>query len=1100
MHRYALLAFVILVGIIAVLAWAASTPGPVSSCMVIDEPGDYYLDRDIVGANPYPGGTASCIRITSSDVNFDCKGHNITNDGTSSSIGIFVGGQNENVQNSNVTVQNCIVKNYENDFFDRKMSDSVFKNNNASADVTNQWITDNGGNIIFGYFICVGFDSQNSNSNRYEGNSVSNCEVGFAMNSSDNVFANNIVTHNYIGFSAVTSTGNNFRNNNIVNNIGGIELSDSSFNNITNNNISNSLALPYTAAVIAQSVWSFSENNTFEGNIVNGTWIGFSILGGLNILTNNKISNLKAISNTSGLGIQLYSDKGSILTSNEIINIDGSCLEVNSPNNNIVNNIIHDCGETGITVRTPFNNISGNSVYRTGSIGIFFLENANNNTISGNTVHDNNASSFIFSGGVGQNKIIGNTAYKSQLGFEFEEWCFDNDVSDNVVYQTEKDCIEFKRCNNNNIINNTGFSCDLTGLILIDSTNNLISGNRFFNNLFGGIVVFNETRSTIVDNVVYGNNPSGMMFFGMLSGGILVGGGKNNVIRNNIVYNNSQFGIGLESVLTQYPGTTENIISWNKVSNSSLYGIYVDSSDNNNFSNNEIFDQRKATGTYMINSTGTVLENEHFYRNGFDFTINSTIQTMDIKLKKVEFDAPAGIFENHTTLSINDTLRKGDSYSIRWATNSTKPPEGRFSVKRKYVNMSTSVDLLIDAITWHWNDADTEGAIEDSFELWTYNGSWNIMKDFIVNTTTNSLNVSNVNASFYGLLYANATAGDCQFITISLNFTPGCDQNTVALTAANSPLSLANITVLREGNIIASGSTDSMGKFFFNGTGASADIYVNKLRTATTCYSVPGAGKFSVNLKSPADCGKPGCDDTTDCPSGQVCTSGICTTPPECTKNEDCAAGNICINGHCARKEPQTGGCVSDDNCTVEQYCFSGNCTEVVTETCGVIRNHAWIPYECCADSDCTSGKACQDNKCAGVSYDLTGPSSAYLGDNITLTAYRNSQPYANAKIIVTNPVKSTDVLTTDASGNAMVNLTQTGAYVIDLQVNNNTAKTLVLTSLPKQAPSGQPLTIQGLVQIGLLLAFILLVGAVMAFLVYYFFIGGKKVIRRKRR
>jgi hypothetical protein len=263
---------------------------------------------------------------------------------------------------------------------------------------------------------------------------------------------------------------------------------------------------------------------------------------------------------------------------------------------------------------------------------------------------------------------------------------------------------------------------------------------------------------------------------------------------------------------------------------------------------------------------------------------------------------------------------------------------------------------------------------------------------------------------------------------------------------------------------------------------------------------VPGAGKFSVNLKSPADCGKPGCDDTADCPIGQVCTSGICTTPPECTKNEDCAAENICINGHCARKEPQTGGCVSDDNCTVEQYCFSGNCTAVVTETCGVIRNHAWIPYECCADTDCDSGKACQDNKCAGVSYDLTGPSSAYLGDNITLTVYRNSQPYANAKIIVTNPDKSPGILTTDASGNATLQLTQTGAYVIELQVDNNTAKTLVLTSNSKKAPPGTPLTMGILVQTSLLLAFLLLVGSVLAFLVYYFFIGGKKVTRRKRR
>jgi len=1057
MHRYAILVFLILVGTLSVLAWAASLPVP--GCMVIALPGDYQLDNDITGAPNDALGGKACMVIAVSNVNFDCKGHSITNDGTNGAFGIAMDGD-MGAPLSNITVKNCQVKNYGFNVFLKQVTNSVFSNNNI---------------LNTGPSPQQGFASvQNSDSNRFENNSVYGGVNGFRLEStSGTTLLDNTVNGTVLGIELFISSGNNFTGNGLDSNENGISLQASPFNVFENNVLSNS---NYSVNI------QVSENNRFFGNKIYKT----------------------------SFGIVLSSDSGNNqITSNEISNLTGNIstgLDIRSSNNIINDNKIHDCENICVTLGGSSNNTINNNLIYNGSI-TFFIAFSNENVFSGNTIHD--GSGFEIQGS-NQNVFIGNNVYKNgKEAFQFSD--SSGNVLENNVYYLNGNGIQFKGSSSNpvsnSVINNTGFSNEAFGVMMDGSTNSLISGNTFYDNLGGGIFLFDgDTKNTIIDNTIYRNGIPGFNFFSMRTGGIVVGAvvhpSTDNLIKNNNVYNNTE-GISF------YFNSGNNNVVFNKISNNSFYGVYVDSSDNNNFSNNEIFDQRRTIGTYIVNSTGTILENEHFYRNGLDFSINSTIQSMDIKLKKVVFDAFEGRYDNETMLSLNDTLRKGDAYSIRWATNSTRPPEGRFSVKRKYVNMSTTVDLLIDAITWHWSDADTEGAVEDSFELWTYNGSWNVMKDFTVNATTNSLNVTNVNASFYGIMYANATAGDCQFITIALNFTPGCDQNTVALTAAGSPLSLADVIVLREGNIIANGSTDSTGKFFFNRTGASVDIYVNKARTATICYGVPGAGRFTVDLKSPADCGKPGCDDATDCPLGQVCTSGSCVTPPpQCTKNEDCppptncptgqVCTSVCINSHCSREEKPP--CTSDVECTDLQYCNAGNCTAVVTGACGIIQNHTWVPYECCADSDCASGQVCQDNKCAVIAaatYDLTGPGTSFIGDNVTFTVYINSQPMANAQLKVTKPDSSFETLTTDSSGNASFKTTKEGTYIVYLLVNDNVVKTTALSATSKT--TGTPLTLDFLAGVGLLLVFLVLLIGVVAFLVNYFFGGRKPEIKKKR-
>ena len=1040
MRRIVVTVFLILVGLLFVLSWAASTPGPVSSCIVIDTPGEYTLSKNINGSpNDFQGGKA-CIVIDAPDVLLDCQNFhmNLNEPPGVNTYGIAINSV------SNAKVYNCFIEGYTYGVYTIQSGNDEFINNSAQNNFQ------------------TGFYSESSGSSKYENNNGSHSVQGFYIKSgSDNTFTNNTASGNTEdGFLLQDASSNGFTENELYGNLRGFHLIQSSnSNNFSYNDIHDNTE----NAVLSES----SSHNKYLRNLVNNSITGIQLTSG----SNNEISN-NNMDQMANQAVLVTSSTQNTFSNNNISNsVIGVASE--SSGNSYTNNIIHDSHNVALDIRFAgtgnggSNSFTSNTIYNNARGFVIYSDG---NTLTSNTAFNNNDSMRVEAS---SNTITGNTVYDSKIAaIEIKKGSF-NVVRDNVLYRTN------------------------AGVHLSNTKKNTISENTAYENDFGGFVLDeNSSENTLSGNIAYNNNPANLTLFGnfLFGGFIIFDGSNNNTLLNNIAYSNNQFGIGFMAP------SFSNTVTSNIVANNSGYGFYVDGSNDNKFTTNEIAGNRTGRGIFIINSTGTTMDRDHFYKNSFDFAINSSLQSMDIKLKSVVFDAPEGKYENETVLSINDTLRKGDAYSIKWATNSTKPPEGRFSVKRKYVNMSTSVDLLIDAITWHWSDADTEGAVEDSFELWTYNGSWNLMSGFTVNTTTNNLNVSNVNASFYGILYANATAGDCQYVTVSLNFTPGCDQNIVALTAGGSPLSLADVTVLREGSIMALGSTDSNGKFFFNGTGASVEISVNKPRTATTCYSVPGAGKFSVNLKSPADCGRPECVANTDCSQGFVCSNNHCVPAAECTNDADCTSGKICTSGKCIEKPPLIGECTNDADCQSDKYCSAGNCTAVVTGTCGIIQNHAWVPYECCADSDCASGQICQGNTCTVGTYDLTGPVSGFLEDNITFTAYINSQPYANVQIKVTNPDKSTDTFTTDASGQVTIQLTQTGAYVMDLLVNNNLAKTLVVTSSPKQAPEALPFTVEGVVQIGLLLAFLLMVGAVLAFLVYYFFIGGKKVTKRKRR
>jgi uncharacterized repeat protein (TIGR01451 family) len=67
-------------------------------------------------------------------------------------------------------------------------------------------------------------------------------------------------------------------------------------------------------------------------------------------------------------------------------------------------------------------------------------------------------------------------------------------------------------------------------------------------------------------------------------------------------------------------------------------------------------------------------------------------------------------------------------------------------------------------------------------------------------------------------------------------------------------------------------------------------------------------------------------------------------------------------------------GCQSDLECPSTMQCVDGDCEPVECQ-CGVVQNHSCIAYQCCADSDCPAGQQCVGNNCVPkYECDLNGP------------------------------------------------------------------------------------------------------------------------------
>lgn len=97
----------------------------------------------------------------------------------------------------------------------------------------------------------------------------------------------------------------------------------------------------------------------------------------------------------------------------------------------------------------------------------------------------------------------------------------------------------------------------------------------------------------------------------------------------------------------------------------------------------------------------------------------------------------------------------------------------------------------------------------------------------------------------------------------------------------------------------------------------------------TDCKAPNVCNTAAGKCVSPAAKNNGPCDpiEGTSCPSGQLCISGVCMSPPGgCGSNDECPAGYICQSGACVPDTKGQNGCKDNSACPSGQICINGDC------------------------------------------------------------------------------------------------------------------------------------------------------------------------------
>ena len=263
------------------------------------------------------------------------------------------------------------------------------------------------------------------------------------------------------------------------------------------------------------------------------------------------------------------------------------------------------------------NNASGNH------IGIA-LRGSTGNIISHNRAESNDDTGIcleLYSNG---NLIDNNTATKNYIGILLSEYCENNIIANNLLESNSYEGVSIGFCNYNSITNNTARYSHIWGGISLwgSSSYTEITNNSANSNDGSGIILTNSTNNnSLINNSAAFNRYSGIFLYGSCSDNIIAGNelyanqygstiysvsgdSINNKIVNNRVYYSTTQGI----LLVNLHGNTE--ISYNNVSNSSIFGIGVSSSSNISISSNVVNCNEYGIGVLFSDSLQVANNNE----------------------------------------------------------------------------------------------------------------------------------------------------------------------------------------------------------------------------------------------------------------------------------------------------------------------------------------------------------------------------------------------------------------------------------------------------------------------------------------------------------
>lgn len=292
----------------------------------------FYLNNVILGT------------ITKSfAINNTNNGFSLTGSSTNNTLLNDVAVNNDNfgfsldtLSNNNSLINNMATLSIVADFSLIDASNNILRNNNATRSVAR---------IIY---ISNGYIAPYSNPNDYYGFQI--------LNSSDNIFSNNLASENENDGFYLAGSSNNVLSNNVANNNKGAGFLLTTYNNSSSSNNtlnSNTVSGNNNGFIISASNSNTLVKNTATQNGNNGFYLDYS---SYNNLQNNFVTN-----NYDGFSLY-YSDNNTLLNNIGQTNSQYDYYEVNSTNNFLANNIF--------SVSKTINNVSNSTGNNTGIVSV----------------------------------------------------------------------------------------------------------------------------------------------------------------------------------------------------------------------------------------------------------------------------------------------------------------------------------------------------------------------------------------------------------------------------------------------------------------------------------------------------------------------------------------------------------------------------------------------------------------------------------------------------------------------------------------------------------------------------------------------------------
>jgi uncharacterized repeat protein (TIGR01451 family) len=421
---------------------------------------------------------------------------------------------------------------------------------------------------------------------------------------------------------------------------------------------------------------------------------------------------------------------------------------------------------------------------------------------------------------------------------------------------------------NSTIFNNTeGISLDrfefgnITGVqvynssigVALERISNLeMSHLRLWNNSLQGIgFLYTTFENVLMHNITAWNNDRAILLASEL--------GSAPVPSNtNITYSelrNNNYGLYAEGNSQTRMGKVRLRHSTLHVNNYSIYGRLVHegffTTDNFMYLTNVTSHSNHIAGA-VFNLSNIISDGFYSYNNTLDMRIANLDDpafgygSFDLNMTDLNILPDSGDYQNYTNLTINDTVERGDMYTIDWTSNSSALPPSRKSFAQKFINIShENGSIEIDRTVWHWNDSESAGLPEAQFELWKFNATGWVMLNNTPDSFGNSLSLYDFNPlSDYGIMYFNFT--DCMVIENPGNYVvqddlSGAPSNIGGYFIPDDAcivISSSDVTLDCDGYNITNNGTGNAAGIAINGSAFGPIVYDNI--SVTNCPSISG--------------------------------------------------------------------------------------------------------------------------------------------------------------------------------------------------------------------------------------------------------------------